>query len=93
MSARKEFSDRMRARLDELRAEVDRLEHRVEHAETSLELEYYTLLDELKVKLQAAEQKFELFLETHDDAWKTFRTDLEQSWESMRSIIRAITGP
>ena len=83
----------MRARLDGLRAEIDRLEHRAEQAETSLELEYYTLLEELKVKLEAAEQKFELFLETHDDAWETFRDDLEQSWESMRNIIRAVTGP
>lgn len=83
----------MRTRLDALRAEVDKLEQRVEHAETSLELEYYTLLEELKLKLEVAEQKFELFLETHDDAWETFRTDLEQSWESMRNIIRAITGP
>lgn len=83
----------MRARLGELRAEVDRFEHKVEQAEASMELEYYTLLEELKVKLEVAEQKFELFLETHDDAWETLRDDLEQSWKSMRNVINAITGP
>ena len=93
MSARQEFSDRMRARLDELRAEVRQFEHKVGQAETGLELEYYTRLEELKVKLEAAEQKFELFRETHDDAWETLKDDLEQSWKSMRDIINAITGP
>ncbi len=83
----------MRARLDGLRAEVEKFEHKAEQAETTLELEYYTRLEELKVKLEAAEQKFELFLETHDDAWETLRDDLEQSWKSMRNVINAITGP
>jgi len=93
MSARREFTDKMRARLDELRTEVEELERKGKVAETGLELEYYTLLEELKLKLAATEQKFDLFLETHDQALEEFRTDLERSWDSMRNIIRAITGP
>ncbi len=93
MSARQQFIDRMRVRLDEVRAEIEQLEQRAGRAETRLEGEFYTRLDELKAGLDSAEQKFELFRETHDHAWEEFRADLEQSWSTLRELIKSITAP
>ena len=90
---REEFESLMRARLDQLKAEIAELVKSADRAETSLELEYYTLLEEAQVKLEAAEQKFELFREVHDDQWETFKTDLELSWKSLRELIKGITAP
>ena len=80
----------MRGRLDQARDEVEQLE---QQAGKRLEGEYYTRLEELEVALASAEQKIELFRETHDDAWAAFRTDLEQSWNALRELIKSITAP
>ena len=83
----------MRSRLNQLKAEFADLKASTDRAETGLELEYYTLLEEAQGKLHSAEQKLELFREVHDDQWEAFKTDLELSWESLREVIKGITAP
>ena len=93
MSARQGFEQKMRAELTQLKAEYENLKARAGRVESELEGEYLTLFEELKIALQEAEQKLELFAETHEDQWEEFKLDLERSWESLRSLIKAVTGP
>ncbi len=93
MSARQGFEQKMRAELTQLKAEYENLKTRAGRIESELEAEYLTLVEELKIELQEAEQKLELFAETHEDQWEEFKLDLERSWESLRSLIKAVTGP
>ena len=93
MSLRKTYEEKMQARLHGLKAEIHELREKAEQAETNLQLEYYTLIDELHLKLETAEQKFELLKQTEDEKWEEFKADLELSWDSLRELIRAITSP
>jgi phage-related minor tail protein len=93
MSKRETYESKMRAQLDELKTEIAGLGKKAEQAEINLELEYYTLIDELQLKLEATEQKFELLLQANEDTWEEFKSELEHSWVSLRDLIRAITAP
>jgi hypothetical protein len=90
---RKEYESKMRAQLEALRQEYEELKQRAGQAETNLELEYYTLLEEVQVRLESAEQKFELLLEAHEDQWEHIRDEVEQVWTAARELIRAVVSP
>ncbi|HEY5738875.1 MAG TPA: hypothetical protein VIW27_04080 [Gammaproteobacteria bacterium] len=90
---RKTYEGEMRTRLQALRKNVEALEQRAEQAETNLELEYFTLLEELRLALENAERKFELLLESHDEQWEGIKTEFEQLWRGARELIRAINSP
>jgi len=93
MSERENYESKMQAQLDELKTEIAGLGKKAEHAEINLELEYYTLIDELQLTLEATEQKFELLLQANEDKWEEFRSELEHSWDSLRELIKVITAP
>lgn len=93
MSLRETYEAKMQVKLNELRAEIHELKEKADQAETNLELEYYTLIDELHLKLETAEQKFELLKQTQDEKWEEFKNELELSWDSLRELIKAITSP
>jgi hypothetical protein len=80
MSERQGFEQKMRAELAQLKVEYENLKARAGRVESELEL-------------HKAEQKLELFAETHEDQWEEFKLDLERSWESLRNLIKAVIGP
>ena len=87
------YEKKMLAQLNELKAEIETLKKKADRVEVNLLLEYYTLIDELQLKLTIVEQKFELLRQANDERWDEFKTELEHSWESLREVIRAITSP
>lgn len=93
MSERQGFEQKMRAELAQLKVEYENLKARAGRVESEFEAEYLTLAEELKIELHRAEQKLELFAETHEDQWEEFKLDLERSWDSLRNLIKAVTGP
>ena len=93
MSKREIYESKMQAQLDELKADIAGLKGKVEQAEINLELEYYTLIDELQLKLEASEHKFELLKQANEETWEEFKSELEHSWDSLRELIKAITAP
>lgn len=93
MSLRERYEEKWQAQLHELKAEAHKLKEKADLAETSLQLEYYTLIDELHLKLEIAEQKFELLKQTKGKKWEAVKTDFELSWKSLQELIKAITSP
>jgi predicted ribosome quality control (RQC) complex YloA/Tae2 family protein len=93
MSKREKYESKMQAQLDELKTEIAGLGKKAEQAEGNLELEYYTLIDELQLKLETTEQKFELLLQVNEDKWEEFKSELEHSWDSLRELVKVITAP
>ncbi|MDH3220297.1 MAG: hypothetical protein OEO19_12255 [Gammaproteobacteria bacterium] len=93
MSLRSFYEKKMRDEFDELKAETIALRQKAEKAEVNLELEYFTLLDELHVRLESAEQKLELLKQANEADWEHFKSELEHSWQSLRELIRALTAP
>jgi len=93
MSKREKYENKMQAQLDELKTEIAGLRKKAEQAEINLQLEYYTLVDELQLKLEATEQKFELLLQANEDKWEEFKSELEHSWDSLREMVKVVTAP
>jgi hypothetical protein len=93
MRKRETYENKMQQRLDGLRSEIAELRDKAQQVELNLELEYYTLLDELHLELEATEHKFEMLKLANEEKWEAFESDLEHSWKSLRELIKAITAP
>jgi len=93
MSLRETYEKKMQAQLNELKAEIAELKEKADQAETNLQLEYYTLIDELHLKLETANQKFHLLKQASDEKWDEFKSEFELIWDSLRELIRSITAP
>ena len=87
------YEKKMQPRLDELREEIAELRQKADEAETNLELEYYTLLDELQVKLETANQKFQLLIQASEEDWEDFKFEFETIWDSLRELVKSVTSP
>jgi len=87
------YEKKMQPRLDELKAEIDELRQKAGEAEANLELEYYTLLDELQARLETASQKFQLLIQANEDDWEDFKSEFETTWESLRELVKSVTSP
>jgi len=93
MSKRENFETKMQERLDGLKSELGELKDTAQRAEINMELEYYTLLEELHLELEATEHKLELLKRANEEKWEDFKSDLERSWKSLRQLISAINAP
>ena len=93
MSLREIYEKKMQAQLNELKSEIDEFREKADQAETNLQLEYYTLIDELQLKLETANKKFHLLKQTSDEKWDEFKSEFELVWDSLRGLINSITSP
>lgn len=93
MSLKETYENKIQAQLNELKAELDQLGKKVEQAEINLQLEYYTLIDELQVKLDLANQKFHRLKQSGEEDWEAFETEFELIWKSLRELIKSVTSP
>jgi len=87
------YEKKMQPRLDELKQEIDELRQKAGEAETNLELEYYTLLDEAQVEFETASQKFQLLTQANEDDWEDFKSEFETVWDSLRELVKSVTSP
>jgi len=87
------YEKKMQPRLDELKEEIDELRQKADEAEVNLELEYYTLLDELQARLETASQKFQLLTLANEDDWEDFKSEFETIWDSLRELVKLVTSP
>jgi hypothetical protein len=93
MSKREIYERNKQAQLEELKAEIAEFRGKVRKAEINLELEYYTLVDQLQLKLEETEHRFELLRMVNEEKWEEFKSQLEKSSDSLRELIKAITAP
>jgi predicted ribosome quality control (RQC) complex YloA/Tae2 family protein len=93
MHLKDSYENKMRHQLEELKEEIGELRNKAARAETNLQLEYYTLVDELQVKLETADQKFNLLTQAGEDDWEEFKTEFELVWGSVRELIKSVTSP
>lgn len=93
MRIRETYEKKMQAQLNELKAEINELRRKADRMETSLQLEYYTRIDELHLNLEIANQRFQLLKQSSDEKWDEFKTEFEIIWGSMRELIKSVTSP
>jgi uncharacterized coiled-coil DUF342 family protein len=93
MSLREIYEKKMQTQLHELKSEIDEFRIKADQVETNLQLECYTLIDELHLKLETANQKFHLLKQASDEKWDEFKSEFELIWDSLGELIKSITSP
>ena len=93
MNSRDTYEKKMQAQLHQLKTEVDELREKANRTEINLELEYYTLIEELHLKLDTANQKLQLLKQASEENWDEFKSEFELVWNSLRELIKSITSP
>lgn len=93
MSVKEDYEKKMQAQLDAWKVEIDMLKGKVDQAETNLQLDYYTWIEELRLELDAAHQKLQMLKKANDEKWEEIKADVELTWDSLRGVIRSITSP
>ena len=93
MSIRDRYEEKMQSRLDEWKDKLEQFKHKADQEETNLQLEYYTLIDEIKLEMETAHKKLEKLKQSGDDAWEEFKTEVETTWDTLEELIRSITLP
>ena len=93
MSLREIYEKKMQVQLNELGAEIGELKEKADQTKTNLQLEYYTLLDELNVKLETANQRFHMLKQASEENWEEFKSEFELVWDSLRELIKSVTSP
>jgi len=93
MQNKEHHEKKLRDQLDELKTEIEKLKTKAIHGEANLQLEIDTRIDELNLKLEEIEQKFQLFKQVHNKQLEDFKAELEQTWQSMHEFIKAVNSP
>lgn len=93
MSIRDVYEKKMQAQLDELKSRLEVFKEKAGQEETNLQLEYYTLIEEINLELKSAHEKLQLLKQAGDDTWEEFKTEVETTWEMLDELIRSVTLP
>jgi len=93
MSIRDVYEKKMQAQLDELKSRLEVFKEKAGQEETNLQLEYYTLIEEINLELKSAHEKLQLLKQAGDDTWEEFKTEVETTWELLDELIRSVTLP
>ena len=83
----------MQAQLDEWKTRLEVFKEKADQEETNLQLEYYTLIEEVKLQLETAHKKLQRLKEAGDETWEEFKVDVEITWDSLHELIKALTLP
>ena len=93
MSIRDVYEKKMQAQLDEWKTRLEVFKEKADQEETNLQLEYYTLIDEIKLELETAHKKLQLLKQAGDETWEEFKADVEITWDSLHELIKALALP
>ena len=93
MSIRDVYEKNMQAQLDEWRIKLEAFKEKADQEETNLQLEYYTLIEEVKLELEAAHKKLQHLKYSSDETWGEFKDDVEITWDSLDDLIKSLTLP
>jgi len=93
MSIRDVYEKKMQAQLDELKSRLEVFKEKAGQEETNLQLEYYTLIEEINLELKSAHEKLQRLKQAGDDTWEEFKTEVETTWDLLDELIRSVTLP
>lgn len=92
MSRRREYEEKVKAKLAELEVEIDRLRDQVKSAEAELIPEHHSKIEELHALKETAKQKFSELVEASEESWEHLQQGMEHYWESLGNELKAFEG-
>ena len=92
MENRKEYIDRMAARLKEWDTELQKLEAKAELAKADVKASYNQQIKELRLKKGEAQQKLKKIQDAGEDAWEELKEGAEKSWKLFEDSVKTAWG-
>jgi type IV secretory pathway VirB9-like protein len=92
MENRKDYIDRMAARLKEWDAEVQKLEEKAETVKADVKASYNQQINELRLKKEEARIKLEKIQDAGEDAWEELKEGTEKSWKIFEESVKNAWG-
>lgn len=92
MENRKEYIDRMAARLKEWDTELQKLEAKAELAKADVKASYNQQIKELRLKKGEAQQKLKKIQDAGEDAWEELKEGAEKSWKLFEDSVKTALG-
>jgi predicted nuclease with TOPRIM domain len=88
-TARDEYVQRIKAKLDEWNSEIDRLEDQARQKEADAQTHIQEQIDKVKAKRQTAEEKLDDVRQAGGDAWQDLKSGLELATEAVGDALRS----
>jgi hypothetical protein len=88
MENRKDYIDRMAARLREWDTELEKLEAKAEVAKADVKASYNKQIQELRLKKEEAKQKLKKIQDAGEDAWEELKEGTEKSWNLFEDSVK-----
>jgi chromosome segregation ATPase len=89
MSARDEYIQKMKAKLDELNAEISRLEAKAQGAKADLRLRYGDEIRKLEARREEAEARLAEFRQAGENAWQDLKIGIQSAWDILEESIKS----
>jgi len=90
MTARAEYTSKMRATLDEWNRDLRVLTEKTDWVAADLREQYLFDIELLKIKLAHGREKLQQFEEAGEDAWEDLKAGLEVAWAAIAEAFDSI---
>lgn len=87
MENKKSYLQRLAEQLQEWDTEIDELKLKAHLAKAEAKDELQKQLEDLRVKREAAQSKFQMLQESGDDAWEDIKEGVEKSWKELKGAF------
>jgi len=92
MEKRKDYIERMAARLREWDTDLQKLEEKAEVAKADVKASYNLQIKELRLKKEEAQQKLKKIQDAGEDAWEELKEGAEKSWNLFEDSVKKAWG-
>lgn len=89
MEDRKSYLQKLAQQLQEWDQEMNELKLKADSAKAGAKAEFQKQLEELRLKKEAAQGKFEQLQKAGDEAWDELKEGLEKSWTELKGSFRS----
>lgn len=89
MENRKDYIDKMAARLKEWDTEIQKLEAKAETTKADVKASYNQQINELLLKKEEALQKLKKIQDAGEDAWEELKDGAEKSWKIFEDSVKS----
>jgi hypothetical protein len=88
MENRKDYIDKMAARLREWDTELQKLEEKADVAKADVKASYNRQIKELRLKKDEAQLKLKKIQDAGEDAWEELKEGAEKSWNIFEDSVK-----
>ena len=83
MSAREQYIEKAKARIDQWNAEIDKMKAQVHEAGADAKIRYQKQLDEMRAQRDDGHAKLKEVRHASDDAWDDMKAGFDKAWENI----------